>query len=252
MSTNLVHVLTVIGDYADEVEEACDALLAKRVEQEPGCYGTEDWSDRDRRAIDAICKPLIVAARGLPMLYYAAYVDGWSMAGQQHHLLEWPDGVRRQLCGDEHDLAYYPHAFRDDLLSQIKSARRCKFYRENAESRWYLDHIREAIDAALWLNAPFLVVSITEFLGPTRHNEDIEASLTTRPSDRLFPGSRARRFADREVSNYEATTLVSAALPRRAGRMTISTSLPRAFRNRKSRSIEKPSSLPRNRAETLG
>ena len=156
MSTNLVHVLTAIGDYAGEVEAACDALLAKRVEQEPECYGTEDWSDGDRREIDAFCKPLIAAAHELPILYYAAYVDGWSMAGQQHHLLEWPDGLRRQICGNEHDIAYYPSAFRDDLLSQIKTARRRKFYRTEIEVRWYLDHVHDAIDAALWLKAPFL------------------------------------------------------------------------------------------------
>jgi hypothetical protein len=59
MSTNLVHVLTAIGDYAGEIEAACDALLAKRVEQEPGGYGTEDWSDGDRLEIDAFCKPRI-------------------------------------------------------------------------------------------------------------------------------------------------------------------------------------------------
>ena len=49
------------------------------------------------------------------------------------------------------------------------------------------------------------------------------------------------------------TTRVEAcALSRRLGRTTISTSWPRAFRNRKSRSVENPSSLPRTRAETFG
>src|SRR5271166_5872447 len=47
-------------------------------------------------------------------------------------------------------------------------------------------------------------------------------------------------------------TLVSAAPECLAGRMTISTSRPRAFRNRNNRSVEKPSSLPRMRAEILG
>ena len=51
---------------------------------------------------------------------------------------------------------------------------------------------------------------------------------------------------------YAVTTRVSAWCPRRTGRTTISTSLPRALRNRKSRSVENPSSLPRMRAETFG
>ena len=47
-------------------------------------------------------------------------------------------------------------------------------------------------------------------------------------------------------------TLVSASPACLASRMTISTSRPRAFRNRNNRSVEKPSSLPRMRAEILG
>ena len=138
MSTNIVHVLTAIGDQSAWVEAGCDSLLEKRVEQDPKSYGTDDWSDRDRQEIDEFCKTLI-ASGDLPILYYATYLDGWSMAGQQHGLLEWPDGVWRQICGDEHDLAYYPFTFRDDLLSQIKAARRRTFYRTQTEFRQYLD-----------------------------------------------------------------------------------------------------------------
>lgn len=186
MSTNLVHVLTAIGDHSAWVEAECDSLLAKRVGQDPRSYGTDDWSDQDRREIDEFCKTLIASARDLPILYYAAYIDGWSMAGMQYRLLEWSDGARRQICGDEHDLAYYPFAFRDDLLSQIKAARRRKFYRTQTEDRWYLDHVRDAIDSALWLEAPFLVVSVTEYLGPTRHDEDIRAALKAQPPDQTI------------------------------------------------------------------
>src|SRR3954447_3258939 len=47
-------------------------------------------------------------------------------------------------------------------------------------------------------------------------------------------------------------TRISASSACRAGRTEISTSLPKAFKNRKSRSMENPSSFPRRRAETLG
>jgi hypothetical protein len=195
MSTNLVHVLTAIGDHSAEIEAGCDTLLAKRVEQDPRSYGTDDWSDQDRQEIDKFCKTLIASARDLPILYYATYLDGWSMAGAQYRLLEWPDGVWRQICGDSYDLAYYPFAFRDDLLSQIKACRRRKFYREQAEDRWYLDQIRNAIGDALWLEAPFLVVSVTEWLGPTRHDEDIRAALKAQAMGRT--GARGDGSMDR-------------------------------------------------------
>src|SRR5262249_16647028 len=56
-------------------------------------------------------------------------------------------------------------------------------------------------------------------------------------------------FADDPTAQ---TTRVSASCECLAGRITISTSRPKAFRNRNSRSVENPSSLPRRSAETLG
>ena len=49
-----------------------------------------------------------------------------------------------------------------------------------------------------------------------------------------------------------ATRVDARELPRRAALTMISTSRPRAFKNRSSRSMEKPSSFPRTNAETLG
>jgi hypothetical protein len=40
-----------------------------------------------------------------------------------------------------------------------------------------LDHLSEAIQAAGWLQKPFLVVSISECLGPSRHDDEIKAVL---------------------------------------------------------------------------
>jgi len=180
MSTNLIHVLTAIGESAAEIQAACDDLLGRRVEREPGCRCSEDWPPGDREAADRLCQTLIAAALDLPIVYHAAYVDGWNTADQRFHLLDWPDGATRHIYGDDHGLAYYPGAFRESLLAQIKTARRRKFYRDQREDRWYLDHIHDAIDSASWLRAPFLVVSISRFLGPSRYDEDIEAALGSR------------------------------------------------------------------------
>lgn len=180
MSTNLLHILTAIGDGAAEIQAVCDDLLGKRVQQEPGCRSTEDWSDRDREATDRFCEALIGSARELPILYYASYVDGWNTADQRFHLLEWPDGAMRQIYGDDYGVAYYPGTFREALLAQIKTARRRKYYRDQPEDRWYLEHINDAIESASWLQAPILVVAISQFLGPSRYNEEIEAALKSR------------------------------------------------------------------------
>jgi hypothetical protein len=127
---------------------------------------------------------LIEASRDLPFLYGASYIDGNFM---YFHLLEWPDDKTRLICGDPFSIAFYPSLFCEDILTQIKSDRRCKFYRENQENRWYLERIKDAIESALWLQAPFLVVSISQCLGPTRYDEEIKAALKSHVS-RWLPG----------------------------------------------------------------
>jgi hypothetical protein len=179
MSTSIVHVLTVIGNGAKEVEAACEQLLAKRVERHPTEYGSDDWSERDLKAIEDLCSALIEAARDLPVVYYAQYIDAWSVADSRFRLLEWPDGRRRQIYGSGFGMAFYPSTFCQDILAQIKRFRRRRLYRNQAEDRWFLDQMKEAIEAALWLRAPFLVVSISQCLGPSREDEEIKAALDT-------------------------------------------------------------------------
>jgi hypothetical protein len=47
MSIGLIHIITVVGKPAEQVEAACDELLTRRVERNPRFYGTEDWSEAD-------------------------------------------------------------------------------------------------------------------------------------------------------------------------------------------------------------
>lgn len=179
MGTNLVHVLTIIGCAAAEVEAACDELLLRRVGRDPDSYGSDDWTDQDHRDLAKLCETLIGAAHHLPVLYSDRYLDGWSSGGLQLDLLGWPDSRRRVICGDGFDLAFYPSRDREAFLMRIKNGRRTKPYREQLERRWHLDRLKEAIESASWLDAPSLVVSINQLLGPTRFDEEIAAALRT-------------------------------------------------------------------------
>ena len=67
--------------------------------------------------------------------------------------------------------------FCGDLLAQIKRLCSRRVYRHQSEDRWFLDQMREALEAALSLEAPFLVVSISECLGGTRHDNEIKAAI---------------------------------------------------------------------------
>ena len=84
----------------------------------------------------------------------------------------WPDGRRRHICGDQFGLVFYPSAFCQELLAQIRAFRKRRLYREQSEDRWFIDHIFEALHSALRLEAPFLIVSISQCLGPSRYNDE--------------------------------------------------------------------------------
>jgi len=177
MSTSLVHLLTIIGKAARDVEAACNELLRRRVEHSPKSFGSDDWSDQDHKDIEKFCVHLLGAAHDLPVLYYAQYLDARTVADCRFSLLESPEGRRLQICGAGYGIAFYPSGHCESVLTQIEKKRRTKLYRTWTEDRWYLDHLKDAIEAALWLEAPFLVVSISQCLGPSREDDGIKAAL---------------------------------------------------------------------------
>src|SRR5262245_59876303 len=126
MSTSLVHVLTVIGKAASEVEAACEDLLGRRVQHHANSYGTDDWSPVDHEAIAGFCTSLLKHVSKLPILYYAQYLDTWSVADSRFRLLEWSDGRKRQIYGASFGVVFYPSEFSENLLAQVKKYRRRK------------------------------------------------------------------------------------------------------------------------------
>jgi hypothetical protein len=177
MATSLVHVLTIIGKAAEEVEAVCEEMLGRRIQQRATSYGSTDWTARDHEDLNRLCTGLVNAARKLPILYYAQYLDSWSVADARFQPVKWLDGRRRQICGSHHGLVFYPSKFAQDFIEQIGRLRNSQIYQNQTEDRWYLDRLKEAIDAALWLQARFLVVSFSEVIGPSRDDDEIRAAL---------------------------------------------------------------------------
>jgi hypothetical protein len=176
MSTSFVHVLTVIGNGAKTVEAACEELLGRRVERHTPGYGSDDWSERDHKDIDDLCVALVRASRKLPVYYYAQYLDSWSVFSSMYSQLEWPDGKKRLICGSAFNLVFYTSRYSEEFLAPIKR-RRTKRYRTPVEDRWYLDRVKEAFEATLWLEGNFVVVSFDECIEGSRLDDDIKAAL---------------------------------------------------------------------------
>jgi hypothetical protein len=168
--------LTIIGESAATVENACEELLSRRVEKHPDSHGTDDWSESDHRDTEALCRRLITVARDLPVVYYAQYLDAWENE-TRFSRVGWPDQRYRHVWGSPFSLAFYPSKHGEALMSEIKRRRRTKLWRTESEVRWYLEHLHEAIRSAMWLKERFVVVAVNELLGASRYDEEIKAAL---------------------------------------------------------------------------
>jgi hypothetical protein len=178
MSTNLIHVFTIIGSAASELEAVCDQLVSKRKTADPACFASDDWSRKDQKKFSLLCQKLIRSSRRLPVMYYAQYLDAWSVANSRFSLLKWDDGKRRQISAPDFGMVFYPTEFCKSIVAQVRGRQRTKLYRTQSEDRWYLDHMVEAAKANSWLKAERLVVSISEYIGEgSRDDDTIKAAL---------------------------------------------------------------------------
>jgi hypothetical protein len=178
MATRFVHVLTIIGEAAREAEAVCEELLSRRVEQEEGAYGSDDWSEVDHVAIEALCRSLMGQADASPITYYAQYLDRWNTASERLHLLKASDGVRRLICGSQFSVVFYPARFHDEIHAEIAKARRRQHYQTYHENRWYLEHVREAMEMAKRTDSSSVVISIDHAIAPSRYDDEFHDSLT--------------------------------------------------------------------------
>lgn len=179
MSTSLVHFITVAGRASLDLEVACTELLTRRNPRLSASYGSDDWTGEDHQDIAHFCTDLIDATRELPVFYHAQYLDAGSIGLYLSDQLKSLDGKRRLVCGSGYHFAFFPSEHHGTLLTQIRKMRRRSFYRQQRETRWFLEHLYEAIDTVLWLECPFLVVAIDQVLGPSRWDEELKAGLDT-------------------------------------------------------------------------
>jgi hypothetical protein len=184
VSTQRIHYLTVIGETAIALEEACEMLLARKIPPDaPGSRCSHDWPDDDRPRIRALCQSLVNLAGQPPVVYYSQLVDGYGMGvglmGWQRD--EWPDGRPRDLYEANWGLTYFPSSIAPAILEALDRMRRKKTYRSEKGGWPHIDHLRAAMHA-LFVEPPFLTMVINECLGPSWMDAEAKASAHT-----LFP-----------------------------------------------------------------
>jgi hypothetical protein len=178
MSTSKVFVLKIIGPEASAAAAECSRLAALRRPRDPHGLGSDDWSSEDQHAIDAFCENLLKGRDDLPIVYYAEYLDAWSVAGSS---LQWvtPRGHTGRLWSDTWNVWYHALPDRGALARRVSKVVRCKAYRSDAESRWLLNQVDEAARYAAQFNRPALVVALIRTIGPSRGDDEYRRCLIT-------------------------------------------------------------------------
>jgi hypothetical protein len=174
VSTQRYHFLTIVGRAARDVETACEAVLARRVDDHLHGVGGTDYGPADHARLERICLSLLDAADELPVLHHATCLDGWAMGNRALTLLPWPDGRSRAALGLNYGLAIYPSRQAPALLAATARAHRRAARR--GDVALYESNIALAIAAARMFKVNYLVAVVANCLGPSRLDADVQIS----------------------------------------------------------------------------
>lgn len=180
MSTNWIHVLTVIGQAADNLQNRLETLVDRGQSETPMSIASDSWSEVDRDSLHQLCRNLIGHSDRLPVYSAVRYLDSWSIGFSPTMFLRWPDERQRRVIGTEYDIVFLPGEQATWINDHLSRLRRRKAIRQSVENTAFVEALQTAINGPTWLNAPFLVVAIQEVLNrPSRLDEDVRASLSS-------------------------------------------------------------------------
>lgn len=199
MSTERFHFLTILGQAAGEVEAACEAVLACRVEDHPWLPGGGNYGPVAHRRLERLCQSLLASADSLPVLHHATHVYGWALGNHALARLPWPDGRVRAVLGLNLGVAFYPSRQADGLLAEAAKARRSAARAGRRLDSWYEDGVSTAIAAGQIYPIEYMVAVVAECVGASLLDDDVHrsahASIPGIPRDhvRIGKAKAARR-----------------------------------------------------------
>jgi hypothetical protein len=204
MSTQRYHFLTIVGRSARELEAACEAILARRpagAARGNGMWLFNDYTPAVQVRIDGLCQSLIDAADALPVVHHATHVDGWAAGNHGLMSLPWPDGRSRAIGTMGLGVAIYPAPQADAFLKQAAKARRRGARKASGFWAWYPNAVATALEAGRTFKLDYTVAVVTECLGGSREDYEIEASQAT-----LIAGIKPGRGNPALTRQYEHRT----------------------------------------------
>jgi|GEM_PF-7073371 len=170
MSTSRVQVFGVIGQTAIDLQNRLETLLIENQ------LGEEEAYAPNAQLVDDLADRLASICYQLPIVYFSEYVDDWSVADSQFHLLSEVGSGDRICRGQCCSMVYFPRADSESLLGEIRSLKTESFYKNQCCDRWFLQHTEEAIGRCFSYEH-HLIVAVSRFLEPSRYDDLIRPWL---------------------------------------------------------------------------
>lgn len=172
MSSNVKYVVGLAGPRATELSELLLDLTkrysegAGAADMQPDDLSAEPTADA-KRVVNAVAE-LKDGMRHLPVVFFRTWLDGWSVASSDVHVVLRPIAETRMIYAPSHTLGFLLERDFEVIRAERGKVRRRSFYRNQQEDRWTHDAFWDAMEAINSVPLPKLVVYFNEGLGGSR------------------------------------------------------------------------------------
>jgi hypothetical protein len=174
VATQRITVTKIGGAAADEILPKLREWSAARAAADRNASAREQWPPEVRRQADGLADHLRANSFASPVVYFAEWVDMWSMGDLFSQWLTPPDGpVPFAIHADRFEVFGYGLPDGDRLARHLAGAGP----QQLAEQDWYVRRLREAVEAWQKLVERAVLVVLRQVMEGSVTDEEIRVSL---------------------------------------------------------------------------
>ena len=163
-------VIKIGGVAASEVRTQFQQWQKARTVEDPHEWAPEQWPEDSRHEIDSLVDRIREHAHEPPVVFFAEYVDMWSMSFN----FSYPFPL---VMGDRYELTLVDLPLSQDVTRQLKKERNATF----SENRFFAKMILEARDAWEKVVDESTLLIVRRVVGGLVLDHELEATLASVP-----------------------------------------------------------------------
>jgi hypothetical protein len=178
LATQRITIAKVGGVAAEVILRLLREWSEARITSDPETWASTQWPADIRRKADTLSDRLRANSCAPPVVYFAEWVDMWSMGDQFRHWLAPPDGPPPFVVhADQFEV--YAAAIPDGgrLARHLANAGP----RQHVEQDWYVRRLREAVEAWGQVVERAVIVVLRQVIEGSVTDEEMRVSLDRLP-----------------------------------------------------------------------